>query len=290
MARLFARIVPAVLFVLVVMLLPVPGSAKDGLSRYAGVDGVLVHYKSWGQGKPVMLIHGFTLDQSSWRHQVPELAKNHRVIALDLPGHGDSGKPRDQAYTMDFYARAVEAVAQDSGLTRVALVGHSMGLPIIHTVMRRGKLAVDKAVFVDGAILTQPADKAARVAQETWMQGMLAGLRGPDYQLVLEQFFNSFTTKVSAAQKKELLAQARNIDQNVAVSTFEHFADSDVWAPARHHIPVLALYAAQSSAGVKEWLAATYPKAKLVVWDDVDHFPQLTQPKRVNQALTAFLK
>ena len=275
---------------LLVVLLPAAALAKDGQSRYAGADGILVHYKSWGKGSPVILIHGFTLDLSFWRHQVPELAKSHRVIALDLPGHGDSGKPRDTAYTMTLYAQAVEAVARDAGLTHAALVGHSMGLPVIHTLLRRGALKVDKAVFVDGAILARPADAQAKAAQDAWMQGMLAGLKGPGYQLVMEQFFTGFTTKVSAAQKKELLAKAGGVDQHVAVSTFEHFADADVWAPARHDIPVLALYAAMSQAGVKDWLAVNYPRARLVVWDDVDHFPQLTQPKRVNKALAEFLK
>lgn len=278
------------LLLILILLVPVTAFAKDGASRFAGTDGILIHYKSWGKGSPVILIHGFTLDQTFWRHQVPELAKTHRVIALDLPGHGQSGKPRDTVYDMDFYARAVEAVAKDAGLDHAALIGHSMGLPIIHTVVRHGVLKVDKAVFVDGAILAQPADPATQAAQEAWMTTMIEGLKSPGYQLVLERFFETISSKTSAKQKKELLATSRTVDQHVAVSTFEHFSDSAVWAPARHDIPVLALYAAASQKGVKEWLAANYPNAKLMVWNDVDHFPQLTQPKRVNTALVAFLK
>lgn len=278
------------LLLILILLVPVTAFAKDGASRFAGTDGILIHYKSWGKGSPVILVHGFTLDQTFWRHQVPELAKTHRVIALDLPGHGQSGKPRDTVYDMDFYARAVEAVAKDAGLDHAALIGHSMGLPIIHTVMRHGVLKVDKAVFVDGAILAQPADPATLAAQEAWMKTMIEGLKSPGYQLVLERFFETISSKTSAKQKKELLATSRTVDQHVAVSTFEHFSDSAVWAPARHDIPVLALYAAASQKGVKEWLAANYPNAKLMVWNDVDHFPQLTQPKRVNTALVAFLK
>lgn len=278
------------LLLILILLVPVTAFAKDGASRFAGTDGILIHYKSWGKGSPVILVHGFTLDQTFWRHQVPELAKTHRVIALDLPGHGQSGKPRDTVYDMDLYARAVEAVAKDAGLDHAALIGHSMGLPIIHTVMRHGVLKVDKAVFVDGAILAQPADPATQAAQEAWMTTMIEGLKSPGYQLVLERFFETISSKTSAKQKKELLATSRTVDQHVAVSTFEHFSDSAVWAPARHDIPVLALYAAASQKGVKEWLAVNYPNAKLMVWDDVDHFPQLTQPKRVNTALVAFLK
>lgn len=275
---------------LVVLLLPAGAWAKDGQSRYAGADGVLVHYKSWGQGSPVILVHGFTLNQSYWSHQIPALAKSHRVVALDLPGHGDSGKPRDAVYSMDFYARAVEAVAQDAGLDHAALVGHSMGLPVIHTVLRRGKLKVDRVAFLDGAIMHHPSDPTLRAQNDAWMKSMIDGLKSPGYQLVIEQMFQGFTTKVSAAQKKDLLAQGRAVDQHVAVSTFEHFDDPTVWAPAKHQVPALALYAAMSQAGVKDWLAQNYPKARLVVWDDVDHFLQLSQPERVNKALLGFLK
>jgi len=63
-----------------------------------------------------------------------------------------------------------------------------------------------------------------------------------------------------------------------------------VWAPARFDVPVLALYARMSEAGVKDWLTATYPRHKLVVWDDVGHFPQLEQPQRVNKEILDFLK
>ncbi|MBX9634262.1 MAG: alpha/beta fold hydrolase, partial [Magnetospirillum sp.] len=92
---------------------------KDGVSRFVGLDDFLIHYKSWGKADApaVILIHGFTMDQSSWSRQVPALAKTHRVIALDSPGHGDSGRPRDVVYTMDLYARAVEAVAKDAGVS-----------------------------------------------------------------------------------------------------------------------------------------------------------------------------
>lgn len=269
-----------------------PANGKPGDSRFAGLDGFLVHYKSWGKADApaVILIHGFTLDQSFWRHQVPALAKTHRVIAMDSPGHGDSGWPRDVDYTMGLYARAVEAVAKDAGVSHAALIGHSMGLPVIHTVVRRGVLKVDKAVFVDGAIIAPPADPKARAEHDKFFTDMKAALKGPDYKLVLEQFFQAFMQKVPAAEAKLLLAKVRQADQYVVTSTWDHFADADVWAPARFQVPVLGLYAKMSEPGVKDWLSATYPKHKLIVWDDVDHFPQLEQPKRVNKEILDFLK
>lgn len=280
------------LILLVALLVAAPALAKDGESRFAGLDGFLVHYKSWGKenAPAVILIHGFTLDQSFWRNQVPALAKTHRVIAMDSPGHGDSGWPRDVDYTMSLYARAVEAVAKDAGISHAALVGHSMGLPVIHTVIRRGQLKVDKAVFVDGAILAPAADPKVRAEQDKFMADMKAALKGPDYKLVLEQFFKGFMQKVPPAEAKQLLAKVHQADQHMVTSTFDHFTDADVWAPARFDVPVLGLYAKMSEPGVKQWLDATYPRNKLIVWDDVDHFPQLEQVERVNKVLVDFLK
>lgn len=281
---------PVLLFVL---LLAAPGAfAKDGESRFVGLDDFLIHYKTWGKptAPAVILIHGFTLDQSFWSKQIPALAKTHRVIALDSPGHGESARPRDVAYTMDLYARAVEAVAKDAGVSHAALVGHSMGLLVINSVVRRDVLKVDKAVSVDGAIIDPPADPKARAEQEKFFASMNQGLKGPDYTLVLEKFFQGFIPKVSPADARRLLAKVRESDQTMVSSTWEHFTDAEVSAPLRSDVPMLGLYAKASDHGTKAWLDAHYPNNKLLVWDDVDHFLQLEQPKRVNAAIVEFLK
>lgn len=290
---MMSRLLRPFLALVLLLVLPVAAQAKDGESRFAGLDDFLIHYKVWGKaGDPaVILIHGFTLDQSLWRHQVPVLAKGHRVIALDSPGHGDSARPQDVTYSMTLYARAVEAVAKDAGVSRAALIGHSMGLPVIHTVLRRGQLTVDKVVFVDGAILAPHADAKARAEEEKFLAEMRAGLAGPDYRLVLEQkLFLPVTTKLSAADLKPMLARLRDVDHHMVADTFKHFTDPEVWAPARFDVPALGLYAKMSEAGVKDWLKANYPRHKLLVWDDVDHFPQLEQPQRVNREILDFLK
>ena len=65
-------------------------------SRFAKLDGARVHYVSHGKGEDALvLIHGWTQSiDAAWRDQIPEFAKHYRVIALDLPGHGKSDKPR----------------------------------------------------------------------------------------------------------------------------------------------------------------------------------------------------
>lgn len=281
------------LFVLVLLLLTAPVRAADGESRFVGMDDFLIHVKSWGSpdAPAIILIHGFTMNMSFWDRQVPALARTFHVVALDSPGHGQSGKPRDVDYTMDLYARAVEAVARDAGISHAVLIGHSMGLPVIHTVVRRGVLTVDKAVFLDGAILAPPADAKARAERDKFFAAMREGLKGPDYRVVIEQhLLKGMMFKLSKDDAKAVLADLRDIDQHMVSSTFGHFTDADVWAPLRSKVPVLALYSKMSEKGVGHWLNAHYPDNILRVWDDVDHFPQLEQPKRVNAAILDFLK
>src|ERR1700685_1241649 len=66
-----------------------------GLSA-ATVDGIKIHSSTAGKGpKTVILVHGWTCDETVWNAQVPALLKEYRVITLDLPGHGRSGLPQD---------------------------------------------------------------------------------------------------------------------------------------------------------------------------------------------------
>src|SRR5258708_36219657 len=98
----------------------------------ADVDGLAIHSTTTGTGpKTVMLVHGWTCDETSWSEQVPALAAQYRVITIDLPGHGKSGSPKDGKLTMDLFARAIEAVRAEAGSEVMALAGHSMGTAVI---------------------------------------------------------------------------------------------------------------------------------------------------------------
>jgi pimeloyl-ACP methyl ester carboxylesterase len=90
------------------------------------LDGLLLHYLSEGQGPTTVLLHGLGGFAESWRHTIPELGRHGRVIALDLPGFGKSGKPR-RVYDLTFLAQSLDAFLRALGLEQVRLVGHSMG-------------------------------------------------------------------------------------------------------------------------------------------------------------------
>ena len=93
------------------------------------VNGVRIEYEVTGQGRPVVLLHGFPDSGRLWRHQVPALADaGFRVIVPDLRGYGRSGKPEAvEAYNLMTLAGDVMAVLDDVGLDRAHVVGHDWG-------------------------------------------------------------------------------------------------------------------------------------------------------------------
>ena len=95
--------------------------------RLIDVDGEAIHYVDEGKGPPVVLIHGFGGHTYSYRYLIPELARGHRVVALDLLGFGYSERVPDADYSHQAQARRVIGLMDALGIQRASLVGHSMG-------------------------------------------------------------------------------------------------------------------------------------------------------------------
>jgi pimeloyl-ACP methyl ester carboxylesterase len=94
-------------------------------------DGTPISYEVFGSGDPALaFVHGWSCDARYWRSQVPVFSRKHRVMVLDLAGHGHSGTSRTR-YTMKAFGEDVQAVIQAAGSRRVILIGHSMGGSVI---------------------------------------------------------------------------------------------------------------------------------------------------------------
>jgi len=89
-------------------------------------EGIKVSYRAEGRGMPLVLLHGYLEAAEVWEPLAERLSGDFRVIAVDLPGHGDSDV-RGDTHTMEFLARAVRAVLSDAGEERILLIGHSLG-------------------------------------------------------------------------------------------------------------------------------------------------------------------
>ncbi len=88
---------------------------------------VKLFYEEAGKGSPVLLIHGFGTSSFTWRHIAPELALNHKVIAVDLKGFGQSDKPFDTRYSVSDQAELLAQFIEDHDLHDLTVVGHSFG-------------------------------------------------------------------------------------------------------------------------------------------------------------------
>jgi pimeloyl-ACP methyl ester carboxylesterase len=85
-----------------------------------------IHYTDSGKGDVIVLLHGYLESEEIWRNYAFKLSSNFRVIAIDLPGHGQSDVFSD-IHTMEFMALAVKELLVSSGISKVFMVGHSMG-------------------------------------------------------------------------------------------------------------------------------------------------------------------
>ena len=106
---------------------------RSATSHFAKLDNARIHYVNYGKGDvALVLIHGWTQNVDAWRDQIPDFVKHYRVVAIDLPGHGQSDKP-EVTYSMELFARAVEAVMRDAKVKSAVLVGepHDESLPCV---------------------------------------------------------------------------------------------------------------------------------------------------------------
>jgi pimeloyl-ACP methyl ester carboxylesterase len=116
------------------------------------VDGAPIAYRMYGDrgDRGIVLVHGGAAHARWWDHIAPLLAAGHMAVALDLSGHGDSGRRED--YSLDVWAQEVLAVAADAGITAPTVIGHSMGGLVtlraasLHGPRMAGAVAVDSPV------------------------------------------------------------------------------------------------------------------------------------------------
>ena len=277
-------------FLLVALLLlsgedSLAGTLEDAPSRFALLDGAKVHYKSVGRGDSVVvLVHGWTCDLTFWNAQAGPLAARGRVLALDLPGHGKSDAPEVE-YTMELFARAVEAVLADAKVKKAVLVGHSMGAPVVRQVYRRSPASVAGLVAVDGALrpyFTAPEQMNAFLA-------MFEGEKALENRTkMVESMWSAATTpEVKEKVRKTMLAAS----PRVASSAMRGMMDDAVWTADPILNPLLLLLAPSPlwDAGYEAYVRKLAPKAEFVRIPGTGHFLMLEKPDEVNEVLLAFL-
>jgi pimeloyl-ACP methyl ester carboxylesterase len=165
-----------------------------------------------GQGEPTLvLIHGIGLDRSLWSRVVPKLEQSHRIILVDLPGHGQS--PAIQPITVHAVAEALDRSLRERGVKRAVLVGHSYG----------GLVALEEAVaHPDRARAVISIDIATHVVADSTQIGALEDLISKRYVLFLQAIFPGMTR--DSTMVDSILNMASRVISPVLVEYFR-----DVW-------------------------------------------------------------
>lgn len=113
-------------------------------------NGVRLHYVTQGQGPLMLFLHGFPDFWYSWRHQIPEFATDHRVVALDMRGYNDSERPASRsAYRMKQLVADVAGVIEQLGDGRSILVGHDWGGAVAWATAEARPELVDRLVVLN---------------------------------------------------------------------------------------------------------------------------------------------
>jgi pimeloyl-ACP methyl ester carboxylesterase len=257
---------------------------QAGESRFTKLDGARIHYVNYGKGdEALVLIHGWTQNADAWRDNVATLAKRNRVIVVELPGHGQSDKPQT-TYSMEYFARAVDAVMRDAKVKRAVLVGHSMGTPVARQFYRKYPNKTLAVLIVDGSL--KPFSDKAMIDQ------MMAGFRGPKYRDAVSQMMSFISgPNLSAEAKERINSASMNTPQSVLVSAFEGMLEPSIWAEDKINVPVLAIMAktALLPPNAEESFREIAPQLDFRVWDGVGHFIMMEKPTEFNVAVIEWL-
>jgi len=259
-------------------LLAFVGTASPALA--ADVDGAKIHWTSTGSGPAVIFVHGWTCDESSWQGQVPAFSKQYRVITLDLPGHGKSDLPKNGTFSMQLFARAVEAVRAEAKVDRAVFVGHSMGTPVIRTYATMYPSHVAGLVLVDGLVQVAGSQPGFTPPPMIGTEGlkarenMVRGMFGPATTPELQQHI----LKMMLGTKEATAAGA------MTATWDQSWVKNDPIT-----VPVLGVYAARPLAS-REAITRIFPKVEYHEIPGSAHFLMMEKPDEFNQLLSAFLR
>jgi pimeloyl-ACP methyl ester carboxylesterase len=138
-------------------------------NEYAQVNGVKIHYVIGGKGQPLLLVHGFGQNWYMWNRLLPELSKHFTVIAPDLRGVGESGKPAG-GYDKKNMAVDLHELIKKLGYAQIYLAGHDIGLMVAYAYAAQFPENVNKIALMD-ALLPGIEPVWSQVRAQAWWFG-----------------------------------------------------------------------------------------------------------------------
>jgi 3-oxoadipate enol-lactonase len=258
------------------------------------VNGVRLYYEVHGDsGEPLALVHGYTGDISDWRYQIDEFSTTHRVLVMDLRGHGRSEAPADRSsYTVPIMSRDVEALLDGLGLGRYHLLGHSMGGGIVQEIALRSPQKLLSLTLHDTSCKFEMSDpvmvewrRQRMETAETKGMGAVAALPPPvppPPHMPAERL-----------QETALRLSSMSVDAFVGAMTGLLEWEGTVRRAADISVPTLIIYGSlDGPALIKgcQRLAELIPNSAVEVVPECGHSPQYECPDLFNRALRRHLE
>jgi pimeloyl-ACP methyl ester carboxylesterase len=248
---------------------PLPPADTQGRVEH---DGARIWYGTYGSGSPVLLLHGGLGNAENWGYQVPALIETgHRVVLIDSRGHGRSTQ-EGAPLSYELMASDVLAVMDAIAVEQAAFVGWSDGA-ILSLIMAMKHAERVSRVFAFAGPMDPSGNKPISLADEPIL-GRIFGRHAKDYARLSSTpaEFKAFSGALGKLMESEPNYGAGDLVQ-IRAPTAIVDGEYDEFL-RREHI---------------EYLAATIPRATLVILPGVTHFAPLQRPSVFNRAMLSFL-
>lgn len=268
----------------------------SGLTRHeTQIPGFRVAYlDSGGAGAPLVLVHGFGADKDNWTRVARYLRPQYRIIALDLPGFGDSDSPADQPYTIAAQVDRLHAFVRAIGLTAVHLGGSSMGGNIVATYAAKypNEVASLWLVANSGVNRAPPSELRQRIA-DTGKNALVPGT-AEEYRDMLHwvmerpPYLPGAVLEVMAAravavqplrtqQFAELIREASTLEERISGLPIPTHV---LWGEKDRALSVRAV----------DVLMGLLPQSSRTIMPDIGHLPMIEAPEESALDYLAFRK
>lgn len=266
-------------------------------SRFVTAAGIRFHIRDRGQGPVLVLLHGQAINLYAWEPAAKLLAADHRVISVDLPGHGLTGPDPQGRYALAQMAESIDALMVVLGIPRFALAGNSLGggVALRYALAHPDKL--DALILVDavGGPATSPGPLAFRL-QGASLIGALMQWFTPQWtvRLVLADTFGNPArlTDDEVTSTYELLLRSGN--RNAGRQTLLGALDPEIATRiAQIATPTLVLWGSRDTwirPDDARWFGMHLPNASVVILDGPGHMPMLEDPEASTAAMEKFLR
>jgi pimeloyl-ACP methyl ester carboxylesterase len=250
----------------------------------------IVHYETYGRGRPVLLLHGWLGSWNLWRDTIEILGKEFRTYALDFFGFGES-VDRESNFTVDNYVESVNQFMERLGITKAPLIGHSMGGSVSLAASVRFPEKIVKTTVIGSPIVGSSLN---------WIL-KLSGYRGiariiwttPTLLKLFLRLYGYYIAKDGSRVGKMLVEDTSKISPDSFFQSIGTLRQTDL----RDQIgslgmSVLGIYGKYDrivSPGQSDVLKEHAPTSRIAWFEGSGHFPMMDEPDRFHDTIRDFL-